>query len=133
MPNGGNAGFRYTNDSALIIAGVSYIPSVSTNITSVPVAPTALAVALTIGGGQCTNSNSTNMAYLRVYDTTGNVDVGTAVMTGGAFGLPPLGGTIMIPPMKFVNGVKIAATTSLSGTSAPGAGEVNCTFWYKPW
>lgn len=80
--------------------------------------------------GQCTNADTTNWAYVQIFDTAGTVTVGTTA-NKQSYGIPPAGGSIVpTSPLLFVNAIKVAATTTATG-STTAVTAVNCNFNYR--
>ena len=126
LTNGQTASFQYTSNSALLIAGVSYLSFVATSVGGT-VVTSALTTAGFVGGGQCTNDDPTLWAYVKFFDTTGTVQIGTSPIAA-EYGLPPNGGSLTaIVPMRITNGLKLAGVTT-GGTN----GHINCTILYLP-
>jgi hypothetical protein len=77
----------------------------------------------------CSNSNA-SAEFVQVFDTTSSVTLGT---TTPKLALPigPSGVTALAIPIgsNFLNGIKIAATTTPTGSTAPGT-ALNCSIGY---
>lgn len=80
----------------------------------------------------CANANqtATNFAYVQIFDVSGTVTLGTTVPNQSYF-VPansPGGGTGL--NVAFANAIKVAATTTASGSAAP-ATSLDCSFVYR--
>ena len=82
-------------------------------------------------GYNCYNPNSTAV-FVQLFDTTGSVTVGTTSPTRTIQILPagPTGQQNISPPWSAVNGIKVAATTTQSGSTAPST-ALNCEFYFR--
>lgn len=82
-----------------------------------------------LGGAHITNPNDA-VAYVQCYDTAGAVVVGTTTPTF-VFEIPAMGGYDLwdIPGIAFTAGLKIAATTTAEGGTAP-ASPLLCNLFY---
>jgi len=93
-------------------------------------AVTVKASAGNLGGYHCFNPAAA-ATYIQIYDTSGAVTVGTttAVLS---FGLPASGGgnVEFANGVNFANAIKVAATTTGTGGTAP-ATAAECNFLYK--
>lgn len=76
----------------------------------------------------CGNPNAA-LTYVQVFDTTGAVTLGTTVPT---VVLPlPVSNSASLPlNANFFKGIKLAATTTATGNTAPGT-PINCTFTFR--
>lgn len=72
-----------------------------------------------VGGWFIDNPNS-SMTYVQFYDTTSAVTVGTT-LPDFFLGIPANGAANVHLPIKFTKGIKIAATTTRTGASAPAS------------
>ncbi len=131
--NGQNVSFHYDPNGALLIAGMT---GLTMNITSIgnTVISTALTTAGVVSGYQCVNTD-TNWAFLKIFDTSGTVQVGTSPIAK-LLGIPPSGGTLpsgIMVPFRIHTAMKIAAVTTESGSTSPVNDTVQCTFDYKAW
>ena len=83
-----------------------------------------------LGAYHCLNPNSA-AAYVQIFDTAGTVTLGstTPVLS---LGLPASDGGNLEWTMgvHFANGIKVAATTTATGSTAPGT-AVDCNFAFK--
>lgn len=97
--------------------------AITNSSVTVKNAPGQLAFAL------CDNNNAA-WTYLQMFDAT-SPSIGTNV---GFIALPPSlsgGFTQSIVGLQFSNSIKVAATTTPGGSSAPATNTVNCTFGYN--
>lgn len=75
----------------------------------------------------CANGNA-GTVFIQAFNTTGSITLGTTTPT---FIIPVQAGVAMLPiPVSFGTGLKVAATTTASGMTAPGA-SINCTFGFN--
>jgi len=88
-----------------------------------------------LGWYMCLNGNGTNIntnpTYIQIFDTSGTVTLGTT--TPVAFvALPASSGANVefSNGLNFANAIKIAATTTATGSTAP-TNNVDCSFGYK--
>ncbi len=77
---------------------------------------------------QCYNPNA-SVAYVQVFDTTAAVTLGTTV-PALSFGFPATSSTPIAANMSFLKGLKIAATTTAKGSTAPGS-ALDCNLTFK--
>lgn len=78
--------------------------------------------------GQCYNTVAT-VIYIQVFDTTAAVTLGTTV-PNASFGIAASGPTNLPLPMQFNKAIKVAATTTVGGNTAPGT-AVDCNFGFN--
>ena len=83
-----------------------------------------------LGAYHCLNPNSTP-AYVQVFDTLSTVTLGTTIPVL-SLGLPASDGGNLEWGMgiHFANAIKVAATTTATGSTAPGT-AVDCNFAFK--
>jgi hypothetical protein len=83
-----------------------------------------------LGAYHCLNPNA-SAAYVQIFDTAGAVTLGSTVPVL-SLGLPASDGGNLEWTMgiHFANGIKVAATTTATGSTAPGT-NVDCNFAYK--
>ncbi len=83
-----------------------------------------------LGAYHCLNPNSAP-AYVQVFDTSGTVTLGTTIPVL-SLGLPASDGGNLEWTMgiHFANAIKVAATTTATGSTAPGT-AVDCNFAFK--
>ena len=78
---------------------------------------------------QCYNPNAA-VSYLQFFDTVGAVTLGTTMPKAVIAISSTLDGPRMPTPFNFVTGLKVAATTTATGSTAPGT-ALGCTFGYN--
>lgn len=83
-----------------------------------------------LGGYHCYNPAAA-VTYIQIYDTSGAVTVGTTTPVL-SFGIPASGGGNLefVNGVNFANAIKVAATTTGTGGTAP-ATAAECNFLYK--
>jgi len=83
-----------------------------------------------LGAYHCLNPNA-NAAYVQIFDTAGAVTLGSTVPVL-SLGLPASDGGNLEWGMgiHFANAIKVAATTTATGSTAPGT-AVDCNFAFK--
>ena len=108
--------------------GGGWTPALANGLTNSSV--TVKAAAGELGAYHCLNPN-TSAAYVQVFDTAGAVTVGTTTPVL-SLGLPASSGGNLEWTMglHFANAIKVAATTTATGATAP-ATAVDCNFAYK--
>ena len=99
------------------------LPALSTTVTTIK------ASAGNLGSIICGNTNAA-MEYLQLFDVAGTVTLGTT---------PPdwivpipstnVGGVILVVGLNFANAIKVAATTTATGSTAPGT-ALDCSAGY---
>lgn len=72
----------------------------------------------TLGFIQCLNPNASTSEYVQVFDTISAVTLGTTVPKA-SFGFAGGQSTTVYPDGNFAKGIKIAATTTAAGSTAP--------------
>jgi hypothetical protein len=79
----------------------------------------------------CYNPNVA-VAYVQVFDVSGTVTLGTTSPGGGSWAVPPTnnGGFATDVGIDFANAIKVAATTTATGPTAPGV-PLDCNAVYK--
>lgn len=84
-----------------------------------------------LGAYHCINPNSAAIAYIQVFDTSGAVTLGSTVPVL-SLGLPASDGGNLEWGMgvHFANAIKVAATTTATGSTALGTNP-DCNFAYK--
>ncbi len=84
-----------------------------------------------LGAYHCLNTNASTTAYLQIFDTTGSVTLGSTVPVL-SLGLPAADGGNLewSQGIHFANGIKVAATTTATGSTALGT-NLDCNFAYK--
>lgn len=107
--------------------------STPNNNSNTPLTTTVVTVkgsAGTLGGYFIYNPNST-VSFVQVFDVSGTVTLGTT-RPNVMFGIPPLSSANMEigNGLNFANAIKIAATTTSSGSVAPTTG-LEVSMWYK--
>ena len=89
---------------------------------------TVVASAAVLENYFCYNPNSSE-AYVQIYDISGAVTVGTSTPKW-SIGIPATSGAnISQLGLTFANAIKVAATTTATGGSAPSS-SLNCNFGY---
>lgn len=130
----GDAG--YVNQTADGALWVSVVPAVANGAT--PSRQSALSTTVqTVKGsaGQLYSYHCFNAAaatsYVQIFDTSGAVTLGTTT-PALSLGLPAggAGNLHFTTGVAFANAIKVAATTTATGSSAPGT-AVDCNFTYK--
>ncbi len=118
--------FQITPNQSLFVAEEAGLPVKVIGLTgTIQTVVGAAAVLTTLN---CTTTD-TVMNYVQVFDSASPSLGSTASFP---LGLPPSGGNIgPIKPMKFTNSIKLAATTDVQGSTAVGAGKVNCWVGYR--
>ena len=108
--------------------GGGWTPVKSTALTNSAV--TIKASAGTLGGYHCYNP-SVLVSYVQIYDNAGAITVGTTTPTL-SFGLPASGGgnLELSNGLNFAAAIKVAASTTATGGTAPGT-ALECNFFYK--
>lgn len=93
-------------------------------------AVTVKASAGNLGGYHCLNAAAA-ITYIQIFDTSGAVTLGTTTPVL-SFGLPASGaGNLEFSNgVNFANAIKVAATTTAGGSTAP-ATAMDCNFLYK--
>lgn len=92
-------------------------------------AVTVVGSANTLVWGDCTNPDTSNFAYVQIFDS-GSVTVGTTVNVDW-IALPPLSTKQKVFNRAHSNSIKVAATTAINnGTNAVTA--VHCDWGYRP-
>lgn len=83
-----------------------------------------------LGGYHCLNAAAA-VTYIQIFDTSGAVTLGTTTPVL-SFGIPASGaGNLEFSNgINFANAIKVAATTTAGGSSAP-ATAMDCNFLYK--
>jgi hypothetical protein len=83
-----------------------------------------------LGAYHCLNPNA-SAAYVQIFDTVGAVTLGSTVPVL-SLGLPASDGGNLEWAMgvHFANAIKVAVTTTATGSTAPGT-AVDCNFEYK--
>ena len=83
-----------------------------------------------LGAYHCLNLNS-SVAYIQVFDISGTVTLGTTTPVL-SLGLPATSGGNLewANGIHFANAIKVAATTTATGLTAPST-AVDCNFVYK--
>jgi hypothetical protein len=83
-----------------------------------------------LGAYHCLNPNA-SAVYVQIFDTSGAVTLGSTVPVL-SLGLPASDGGNLEWTMgiHFANAIKVAATTTATGSTAPGT-AVDCNFAYK--
>jgi len=76
----------------------------------------------------CDNANAA-LVYLQWYDTTGAVTVGTTAAKYTTT-VPATVGARFLPSINFYAGMKVAATTTSTGGTAPGT-ALNCSVGFQ--
>lgn len=101
------------------------LPALSTTVTAVKSTGPARLNALI-----CGNTNA-SMEYVQVFDVAGTVTLGTTP-PDWIIPIPATnsGGLILIYGLDFVNAIKVAATTSATGSTAPGT-ALDCSVGYN--
>jgi hypothetical protein len=108
-------------------ASGGWTPVTKTAITNSSV--TIKASAGQLGYAQCDNNNAA-WTYVQFFDATSPV-LGTTV---NILMLPPnLSAGLVIPlvGLQFSNSIKVAATTTPTGSTAPATNTINCAFGYN--
>jgi hypothetical protein len=88
-----------------------------------------------LGAYYCVNGSggtlNTATSYIQIFDTSGTVTLGTTTPKW-SIGLLPSGGANLefANGLNFANAIKIAATTTATGSTAPST-NVDCNFAYK--
>ena len=77
----------------------------------------------------CFNPNS-SVAYVQIFDISGTVTLGTSTPKW-SIGIPATGGANLSNlNLSFANAIKVAATTTATGSSAPTT-AIDCNFGYR--
>jgi hypothetical protein len=107
--------------------GNGWTPFLANNLTAVL---TVKSSAGALGAYHCLNPNAT-AAYVQIFDTNGAVTLGSTVPVL-SLGLPASDGGNLewTQGIHFANGIKVAATTTATGSTALGT-AVDCNFAYK--
>ena len=103
---------------AVAQSGAYLANGLSTTVKTARTCPASAVVPCGMVWLSCLNPNA-SAAYVQVFDTTGTVTLGTAVPKL-SFGLGATQATVFAVDVKFVAAVKIAATTTATGNTAPG-------------
>ena len=77
----------------------------------------------------CWNPNA-SVEYVQIFDISGTVTLGTSTPKW-SIGIPPTsGGNLSQMAINFANAIKVAATTTATGSSAPGT-ALDCNFSFR--
>jgi hypothetical protein len=85
----------------------------------------------TLGAYYCYNPNTSAAAYVQFFDTSGTVTLGTTTPVW-SIGIPASSAANLdlVPGMTFSNAIKVAATTTATGSTAPTT-AIDCNFGYQ--
>jgi hypothetical protein len=108
--------------------GNGWTPSLANGLTTT--VTTVKSSAGELGAYHCLNPNA-SAAYVQIFDTSGAVTLGSTVAVL-SLGLPASSGGNLewTIGLHFNNAIKVAATTTATGSTAPST-AVDCNFAYK--